>query len=175
MCKRVTVYLRAVALIILAVSVQAQPPNSIAVNSPGLNCTTPAGADTFAVTSYTLSAEQPAPAPAPSPGTASPPGAIVGPLLLNKASDGCSPALFQLLVDGSVLDTVTLVDNRGKKIMFLKTGRLTTAQIRDPENPLPPETIVLHFERIAITYIDQQGKSKTVCWDNIGKTSRCAL
>jgi type VI protein secretion system component Hcp len=103
---------------------------------------------------------------------------MVGPLLLNKASDGCSPALFQLLVDGSVLDTVTLVDNKGKVKMFLKTGRLSQAQLRDPRDPdntLPTETIALKFDRIAITWTNQQQQSKTVCWDNVGKTSRCAL
>jgi hypothetical protein len=170
MCKRVTLYLGAVAPIVLALSVQAQPPNSITLNSPGLNCATSAGNQTFAVTSYTLSAEQPPPAPAPSPGTASTPGATVGPLLFSKAPDACSPLLFQALVDGSVFDMLTLVDNRGKKIIEMQKGRLSKVQIRDPGNTLPPETLVINFTKIKMTFTEL---GQTVCWDNDAKTSRC--
>jgi hypothetical protein len=75
-----------------------------------------------------------------------------------------------MLVDGSVFDRITLVDHRGKLILEFQKGRLNNAQLRDPGNTLPPETLVLNFSRIKISYTDL---GQTVCWDNDAKTSRC--
>jgi hypothetical protein len=75
-----------------------------------------------------------------------------------------------MLVDGSVFDKLTLVDNHRKVILEMGKGRLNKAQLRDLGNTLPPETLVLNFSRIKISYTDL---GQIVCWDNDAKTSRC--
>jgi hypothetical protein len=122
MYKRVKLcYVVAAVPIILAASVQAQPLNLIAMNSTGFNCSTPAGGQTFAVKSYTLNTQNSTKAQESTPESAhpSPPGVVSGPLRLNKGVDTCSPVLLRLVLEGTHVQRVMLVDNLTKLELVL--------------------------------------------------------
>jgi type VI protein secretion system component Hcp len=177
MSKRMMLFFGPAMPIILAVSVQAQAVLPITVNATGLNCTA-AGAETFAITSYTLSAVNPVTALASGVGRPTAPGPTVGPIIISKSPDGCSPALLHVLLEGRALDHVTLMDSQKKKKVVMQKvtislDRLASAISGLPtggDSSLPPESISMNFTMIAITYEDQ---NQTVCWDNTTKTSKC--
>src|SRR6516162_4892722 len=119
MSKRMMLFFGPAMPIILAVSVQAQAVLPITVNATGLNCTA-AGAETFAITSYTLSAVNPVTALASGVGRPTAPGPTVGPIIISKSPDGCSPALLHVLLEGRALDHVTLMDSQKKKKVVMQ-------------------------------------------------------
>jgi type VI protein secretion system component Hcp len=177
MSKRMMFFFGPAMPIILAVSVQAQAVIPITVNATGLNCTA-AGAQTFAITSYTLSAVNPVTALAASVGRPTAPGPIVGPIMISKSPDGCSPALLLVLLEGRALGTVTLMDSQKKRKVVMQNvtislDRLASAISGSPtggDSNLPAESISMNFSRMSITFEDQ---NQTICWDNPTKTSKC--
>lgn len=83
----------------------------ISVALPGLNCTTPSGADAFEATSWTWGAEA-AYDPVGGGGAGK---STLSTLAVTRLTDGCSPALFGAVMQGMHYKTLTLtqLDSNG--------------------------------------------------------------
>ena len=103
-----------VALSVATVAQQSPPDrsnsplekSSITVAMPGLNCTTPVGAGSFAVQSYSWGASNPAVIGGPGgPGSGK---VSISSLNVTKQFDACSPVLFESVSKGSFFKLLTL-------------------------------------------------------------------
>jgi len=162
------VYFGAVLLFLLAASIHAQVAIPITISSPEFSCTTSAGSQTIAVTSWSWAAQNSASPESISP---APPSVTAGPLRISKGADACSPVLLRLVLTARKLGTVTLVDNQAKQIVALSGVFINVDESSDSEGGKPKESLSFNFTKIEITYtqLNQQ-----VCWDNVTKTSQCS-
>jgi type VI protein secretion system component Hcp len=168
MYQRVKLYVLAAAPIILVASLQAQVVNPITMNSTGFNCTA-AGGETFAVKSYTLKTRSSTDVDS-STQESKHPGTFSGPLRVNKAIDACSPVLLRLVLDGTHVQRVTLVDNLTKIDLVLSDVIFISDELASGDSGLPQESISMTFGKIEVHYTAQNA---VVCWDNLAKISRC--
>jgi type VI protein secretion system component Hcp len=173
MYKRVKLYVVAAAApIFLAVSVQAQPVNLITMSSTGFNCTA-AGGQAFAVKSYTLKTRHSTGAESSTPESKhpSPPGTFSGPLRVNKAIDACSPVLLRLVLEGTHVPKVKLVDNLTKiEVVLSDVTFILEELLGSGDSGLPQESISMNYAEIEWVYTPE---NTDVCWDNLAKVSRC--
>jgi type VI protein secretion system component Hcp len=173
MYKRVKLYVVAAAApIILAASVQAQPLNLISMSSTGFNCTA-AGGETFAVKSYALKTRHSTDAGSSAPESKhpSPPGTFSGPLRVNKVVDSCSPVLLSLVLEGTHVPRVTLVDNVSKiEVVLTDVIFISDELLGSGDSGLPTESISMNYGEIEWVFTAQK---TDVCWDNVAKVSRC--
>ena len=174
MYKRVRLYVIAAVPIIFAASVQAQLLNPITMNSTDFNCTTSAGGQTLAVKSYTLNTQHSTEAESSTPESKhpSPTGTLSGPLRVNKAVDTCSPVLLRLVLEGTQVPTVTLVDNLTKITLVLSDVTFISDELlgSGESGGNPTEVISLSYAKITWKYMTE---GAVVCWDNLAKISRC--
>ena len=111
--KVMTILLCLVALPV--VTVAQQPPfarpnapvekSSITVAIPGMNCTTPAGAGSFAISSYSWGASNPVTFGGGAPGTGK---VSISSLNVMRQFDSCSPVLFEAVSKGAFYKLLTL-------------------------------------------------------------------
>jgi type VI protein secretion system component Hcp len=161
-------YFGAVLLFLPAASIHAQVAIPITISSPDFNCTTSAGGQAFAVTSWSWGAQNTASPESTSPAS---PSVTAGPLRISKAADACSPVLLSLALAARELGTVTLVDNQAKQIVALSGVFVNVDESSDSDGGKPKESLSFNFTKIKVTYTQQ---NQEVCWDNLTKRSGCS-
>jgi type VI protein secretion system component Hcp len=146
------------------------PDSSIAVSVEGLGCAA-AGPGGFAARSWSLGATNSG--ATGSGGGAGTGKASLGPLVIEKATDGCSPALFGGVVTGSHFRKLTLTqsDDRGVALMTLALEDVLISSWKTAgniEDPLPTEEVQFTYDKVCLTDV---GTGARFCYDaKQGKT-----
>lgn len=164
----------AVAAVLLAGSADAQ---TTIVQSPALHCSSRIGSGAFSAFSWSLGASAPVSTQNSASGSeARAQRPEVGPFNLIKGFDECSPALFQALVTGTRLPTVTVVE----RVLATEEGSASkttpvTIQLQGvavthymlsegTSNAGASESISLVYDRITIT---NNANGSKFCWDAV--------
>jgi len=132
---------------------QGPPPAStITVQIPGLNCSTPAGSGTFAVTSWSWGVSNSG--TAVGGGGMSAGKASLQDLHVTKAFDGCSPALLGLVTSGGGLKEVTLTQTGSDAgtTVVLEAALVSSWQLGSTTaQQSPSEQVSFNFRKVCVT------------------------
>ena len=152
--------------LILTISLPAQPLLTVTMSSAGFNCATSAGAQTFNVSSYSMSFDTAQPAAPPHPIKGG--GGTAGNLVVNKVDDACSPILFNLVATGTQLKTVSLTDNVTHRTITLSGVVLESDRYSFGETNQLPESLSLSFQSIRFSFNGQ-----VACYEGQTKSIKC--
>jgi type VI secretion system Hcp family effector len=132
---------------------QGPPPAStITMQIPGLNCSTPAGSGTFAVTSWSWGVSN----SGTFSGGTSAGKASLQDLHITKAFDGCSPALLGLVTTGGHLKEVVLTqtasDGTKAATVVLEDALVSSWQLGSTTaQQSPSEQVSFNFRKVCVT------------------------
>ena len=140
------------------------PRSQITMNIGGINCTTAAGTNQFAVQSWSWGASNPVTIGGGGAGSGK---ASVSSLNVMKKFDACSPKLFQSVVAGSHFDAATLTqqDLDGNVLLtvnltnvFVESWQLSSSNM----DAAPTESISFAFEKVCV---NEPSSSTKVCYN----------